>query len=160
MSIETTTRGPFRAIGVRRIAKNQNEGMEQLWREFVPNCGAISMPPDSAAFGICRCIPGVKDGSYEYIAAFQATDAGPVPEGMTEVQIPRGEYLVHRFHSDDGYLKGGQAAVAALNADPSWKGFCNGPDDCQCAAHPCFEYYPPEFRGSGPVYIYLPVQRA
>jgi predicted transcriptional regulator YdeE len=159
MSLATALCGPFRAIGVRYEGKNQNQEVMQLWTQFLPRCSDISKAENAAAFGICRCLPGVTDGSFEYIAAFQARPDAPVPEGMMGVDIPRGEYLVHKFDSAQGYQQAWQEAAGAVAADAEWTGYCNGPDDCQCATHPCFEYYPPEFRGSGTVYIYIPVRR-
>jgi predicted transcriptional regulator YdeE len=157
MSLETTVFGPYRAIGVRYAGKNQNQEITELWGRFLPTRNAIAMPENAGAFGVCRCLPGVKDGSFEYLAAFAAVPEATVPGGMVEVDIPRGEYFVHRCESIQDSQQAWQEAAKTLAASPEWVGFCNGPDDCQCATHPCFEYYPPEFSGTGPFYLYLPV---
>jgi len=158
MSLETTAFGPFRAIGVRYTGKNENQEVTKLWDAFLPRHSAIGMPESAPAFGVCRCLPGVKDGAFEYVAAFAARPDAPLPEGMMAVEIPRGDYFVYRFDSLAECKQAWEKAAGALAADPAWTGYCNGPDDCQCATHPCFEYYPPEYCGSGPAYVYLPVR--
>jgi predicted transcriptional regulator YdeE len=159
MSLETMAFGPVRAIGVRYAGKNENQEIMKLWGEFIPRSAEIAKPEGGGAFGICRCLPGVKDGSFEYIAAFQALPDAPVPEGMMAVEIAPGEYFVERYERVADYKQAWQESAGKLAADTEWTGYCNGPDDCQCAAHPCFEYYPPEFNGTGPMHIYLPVHR-
>lgn len=159
MSLEIAAFGPFHAVGMRYAGKNENKEIMQLWGEFLPRRTAIAMPEGASAFGVCRCLPGVKDGSFEYVAAFEAKADAPAPEGMMPLDIPQGDYFVHRFESVQECKKAWQEAAGTLAADTQWTNYCNGPDDCQCEAHPCFEYYPPEFNGTGPVYLYLPVRR-
>jgi len=159
MSLETMAFGPVRAIGVRYAGKNENQEIMKLWGEFVPRMKEIAAPEGGVGFGICRCLPGVKDGSFEYIAALQALPDAPVPEGMVALDIAACEYFVERFEKVPDYRKAWEQAAGKLAADTEWMGYCTGPDNCRCAEHPCFEYYPPEFRGDGPMHIYLPVHR-
>jgi predicted transcriptional regulator YdeE len=159
MSLDVTTFGPSRAIGVRYAGKNENQEVMKLWGELLPQRGSIAMPEGGGAFGVCRCIPGNTDGSFEYVAAFEALPDAPVPGGMVAVDIPAGEYFVRRFEHVPDYMSAWKEAAGALAVDPEWDGYCKGSSDCQCAAHPCFEYYPPEFHGDGPMHIYQPVHR-
>jgi len=159
VSLTTVEFGPVRAIGLRYEGKNENEEIMRLWGSLLPRRGEIATPEGGGAFGVCRCLPGVKDGSFEYLAGFGAREDARVPDGMTALEIPRGEYVVHRVERVDDYKQVWMEACNALAVDPELASCCNGPDDCQCAAHPAFEYYPPEFHGNGPVHIYLAVRR-
>lgn len=159
MSLDISAFGPYRAIGVRYAGKNENQEIRKLWEEFLPRQGEIAKPGRAGAFGVCRCIPGATDGSFEYVAAFEARPDAPLPEGMIEVAIPEGEYVRHRFVGVENCMQAWQEAAGKLAADAEWTGFCNGPGDCRCAERPCFEYYPPEFDGRGPAWVYIPVHR-
>lgn len=157
MSLTNTTFGPCRAIGVRYAGKSENQEITKLWESFLTQHDKIAKPAGAGAFGVCRCLPGVRDGSFEYIAAFAALADAPVPEGMMAIDIPEGDYLVHRFENVRESMKEWGEAARQLAADTEWTGFCGG-ERCECATHPCFEYYPPEFNGTGPVLLYMSVQ--
>ena len=159
MGLETTMFGPYRAVGMRYTGKNENNEIMGLWAEFLPRREEIAMAESGGAFGVCRCLPGVMDGSYEYVAAFASTPDAAVPAGMMSLDIPQGEYCIQKFDSVKDYKQAWNDAMRTFAANPEWGTYCNGPDDCQCAAHPCFEYYPPEFSGTGPVWICMAVRR-
>jgi len=130
-----------------------------MWcNDFLPRMNEIKTP-EGACFsvGLCRCIPGATDGRFEYIAAVPASKDAPVPDGMVAVTLPFGQYVVIPV----GTLADIHAAWCHsgdwFSDHPEWTGYCNK-DGCDCAQHPGFEYYPPEFDGNGPLYIYMPIQ--
>ena len=157
MVFEATVFGPCRAIGVRYAGKNENGEVMRLWGEFLPRGEEIATAGSGGSFGVCRCLPGVKDGSFEYVAGFAATPDSAIPAGMMAVDIPRGEYYIGKYESVTDYKRAWNETMAALGAAPEWTTYCQGPDRCQCAAHPSFEFYPPEFCGNGPVWFCIPV---
>lgn len=153
--------GSYRVIGTQYVGKNENNEIPAMWdKVFLPRMKEIKIPDGvHFCFGICRCIPGATDGSFEYIAAVPVTQDAPVPDGMVDASIPFGEYLaipvrdlseIHQAwcHSGDWF-----------SDHPEWTGYCNE-EGCDCAQHPGFEFYPPEFDGNGPLYIYIPIQPA
>ncbi|MGE5489178.1 MAG: GyrI-like domain-containing protein [bacterium] len=158
-SFEIVGAGPFRIIGISYTGKAESSEMQELWdRKFLPRLGEIQKPAAYAGFGVCRCVPGAKDGTFEYIAAVEADANSPVPEGMMEVEIPRGDYAVISVPNLSEIMQGWQSAAAAVAAAPEWEAYC-GPAGCECATHPCFEFYPPGYKDDGPFSIYIPVRR-
>jgi predicted transcriptional regulator YdeE len=145
-------------MGVHCLGKNENNEATELWKQFLPREREIEQPRPNCAFGLCRCIPGATDGSFEYIAAFAVTGKAPLPAGMMAVDIPRGEYAVFPVADLSEVKQVWHTAAATVNASTEWEPYC-GPAGCDCAQHPCFEYYPPEFRGSGLLFVYIPVKR-
>lgn len=155
--------GPYRIIGMRYAGKNENGEIPALWdREggFIARMGEIKTPPANAGvcFGLCRCLPGVTDGSFEYIAALPAAADAPVPDGMVEARIAAGAYAAFPVPSLAGLMEAWNTTGAWMAAHPEWEACC-GPGGCDCANHPCFELYPPGFDGQGGLFIYVPVRR-
>jgi predicted transcriptional regulator YdeE len=152
--------GPFRAIGVSCIPKNASEELPQLWKQQIgPRYGEIRKPPHAVALGICRCVPGATDGSFEYIAAFEATADAPIPAGMIEVHLPRCDYAVFEVASLAEVGAAWRGVPAAMAAQHDWEPYC-GSNGCQCATHPGFEYYPRTFPKDGRLQVYVPVRKA
>jgi predicted transcriptional regulator YdeE len=162
--------GPCRAIGLSYVGKYDNEKITALWDG--PACiftriGEIPQPPVEKSgemaghpmFGLCRCVAGAADGCFEYIAAAVASAEAPVPEGMVEVSIPACSYAVFEVPSLEETMAAWEAVPGWHAAHPEWKGFC-GPDGCDCAGHPSFELYPPDFCPTGRFYLYVPVKPA
>lgn len=151
--------GPFRIIGISYTGKSENREIQELWdRKFLPRLEEIQKPSAYAGFGVCRCVPGLTDGTFEYIAAIEAGANSPVPEGMMELEIPRGDYAVFPVPNLSEIKQGWQSAAQAVAAAREWEAYC-GPAGCECATHPCFEYYPPDFKGDGPLFVYMPVRK-
>lgn len=160
--------GPYRVIGLSCASKNENGEFGALWGAedgFIARMGEV-MPPSAeacsgagchSAFGLCRCLPGVTDGSFEYIAAAPAAAEAPIPAGMIEAQIPAGTYAVFTVPSlnEVGDIWG--AAMTWLGEQANWRGFCDE-TVCDCAHHPSFELSPPDFGENGKLFIYLPLQ--
>ena len=156
-ALQIATLGPYRAIGVHAFTRNENHEATELWKQFLPREREIERSQPGCAFGLCRCIPGATDGSFEYIAAFAATADAPLPENMMAVDIPRCEYAVFPVADLSEVRQVWRAAAKAFTTSGEWEPYC-GPAGCDCANRPSFEYYPPEFRGSGPLFVYIPVK--
>ena len=149
--------GPCRTIGIRYAGKNENNEIPQVWdKQLIPRMGEIRTPPNGgAAFGICRCIPGATDGSFEYIAAVETAPEAPVPAGMVAVDIPACQYAAFPVESLEQIKTVWEGTGAWFEANPGFEPFC-GPNGCDCANHPGFEYYPPNW-DMGSLFVYLPV---
>lgn len=150
--------GPYRVIGCRCAGKNENGEFSLLWGDFLQRMPEV-VKPEGADFsvGLCRCLPGVSDGSFEYIAAVPATADAPVPAGMVEVQVAAATYVVFPIASLADIMRGWEQVGPWLESHPEWEGYC-GPAGCDCATHPSFELYPSTFPQDGKLYIYMPVR--
>lgn len=156
--------GPCRVIGMSAAAKTGPD-CAGLWhgpQGVIARLGEIEAAAGEghpASFGLCRCLPGVTDGSFEYLAGIMATPASKVPKGMVEAHIPAGRYAVFTVQGLHQIGQAWEASRAWLAAHPEWESFCS-PEQCDCATHPAFEFYPPEFPGSGKLFIYVPIRPA
>lgn len=154
--------GPYRAIGMSYRGKNENGEIPDLWmREngFLKRMHEIDALPGVGSFGICRCIAGVQDGSWEYIAALPAKPDAPIPEGMVEAMIPAGRYAVFTVPNLAGIGQAWTATQEWMAAHQEWKGYCEPVDEtCGCIDHPNFELYPPTFNGENELYIYVAIR--
>jgi len=155
--------GPYRAIGMGCVAKNEHGEFADLWmREsgFLKRMHEIDALPGIGSFGLCRCAPGVTDGSFEYIAALPAKPDAPVPEGMVEAPIPAGTYAVFTAPSLAEIPQTWSATQAWMASHPEWKSYCEPTDTgCDCIDHPNFELYPPGFNGENELFIYIPLRK-
>jgi predicted transcriptional regulator YdeE len=139
--------------------RNENNEIQGLWEQFMPKlCGEYAPLIKGGCVGVCRCVPGKTDGSFEYVAALLAEPDASVPGDLVAVDIPQGDYAVFTIPEVDQCKTVEESAFPSLAAS-GLASYCNGPDDCQCAAHPCFEFYPPEYQGRGPFFFYVPVKR-
>jgi predicted transcriptional regulator YdeE len=152
--------GPTRGIGLAMLAKAGVSDFHGLWeKQLVPRKGEIARPEKGVAFGICRCVPGKTDGTFEYIALFEASAGAPVPDGMVAVHIPRANYAVFpaKSYSELGAIW--KSVPTSLAANPKWEPYC-GAKGCRCATHPSFEYYPHDPEHTGRALVYVPVMSA
>jgi predicted transcriptional regulator YdeE len=153
----------FRVIGLNYIGKNENQEIKLLWDD---KQGIWTRMPEMnidkehfGVFGICRCIPGATDGSFEYIAALSARPESPVPAGMVEADIPAGRYAVFQVESLDKIQEAWADASKWLATLTDYDVYCDGSRGiCDCANHPCFEFYPEEFMKTGRLEIYFPLK--
>jgi predicted transcriptional regulator YdeE len=155
--------GPCRVIGMNYIGKNQSGEIPALWhsekgfihrvKEIQPSQGAEA----GLAFGICRCVPGKIDGSFEYIAAITAAPDASIPEGMMEVQLLQSPYVIFTVRNLTEIGKVWEYAQKWFAANPQWEGYCT-PKGCDCVHYPSFELYPADFTPDGKLYIYFPVK--
>jgi len=150
--------GPYRVIGMRYAGKNAQDEVKALWETFFPRMGEVERPAGCGyAFGLCRCLPGVTDGSFEYIAALPATPEAPMPEGMVEAPVAAASYVAFPVPSLAVIKQAWDALGPWIAAHPEWEPYC-GLTACQCPTHPTFELYPPDYTG-GAFFIYMPVRR-
>lgn len=155
--------GPVRVIGVSYIGQNKNNEIPTLWeQQIIPRVGEIKPGDLKSAFGICRCVPDAPpspDGyTFEYIGGLDAAAGAPVPAGMKSVDIPRGHYIVIEIPNLKEVKNAWMSLGQVVASFPEWQAFC-GPQGCQCATHPSFEYYPPNFTAEKPLFLYVPVEK-
>ena len=75
---------------------------------------------------------------------------------MTEADLPAGTYLAFRLAGLAELPAAWEAIPGWLAAHREWRPFCSE-EGCECADHPGFELYPPEFGADGEFFIYVPV---
>ncbi len=151
--------GPYRVIGLGRVVKGGAD-CPAVWDGeggFIARMDEVQ-PGADFLVGICRCVPGATDGSFEYIAARPAKPGAPVPKDMVEVPIPAGAFAVFSVAGIANLGPAWGQAHARLAALPGWQTYCNE-DGCDCANHPAFELYPPDFTMEGEMFLYFPVRR-
>ncbi len=157
--LHTIQFGPYRALGMSYIGKNQNQEIRALWEQFLPRlCSDLAPLMRGGCVGVCRCVPGKSDGTFEYVAALLASPEATVPEGLIAVDIPQGEYAAFNVPELDQCMAAWQSSAAQLTASEEFSAYC-GTEGCDCATHPSFEFYPPDYRGCGPFSLYMPVKR-
>jgi len=155
--------GPCRVIGMNVISKNQFGEVSALWhgeKGLVHRVNEIQMAKGEAvgvSFGICRCVPGKVDGTFEYIAAISAAAEAPVPEGMMELQLPQGKYIVFTCRNLAEIHEVWNYSRSWFEAHPEHEGYCTS-KGCDCAHYPGFELYPANFTANSTLYIYFPVK--
>ena len=150
--------GPQRVIGMAYVGKNEQGEIPALWEKtFMPRwneLGCTNGP--GGTFGICRCVPGVTDGSFEYIAACGVDETQSVPEGMIELRLAQSQYLVITVPELAQIGAAWAYPVTWLSDHPEWEPYC-GPNGCQCPTHPGFELYPSDFGKNGQLFLYIPL---
>ena len=149
--------GPYRVIGMSLIGKPESMDFSGLWQKLHPRWGEIASLPEVGFFGVCRCIPGVTDGSFEYIACLPVADDAAVPEGMVEAQIGKATYAAFEIDGLAQVSAGYEAAGKWIAEHPSWESCCCE-GNCDCAHFPWFELYPPDFHPQGKLFIYAPLR--
>lgn len=157
--------GPYRVIGMRYVGKNEQGEIPAMWggeTGFVARMGEIKTPAGCPciSFGLCRCLPGATDGSFEYIAALPATPDAPIPAGMVEARIAGGSYVAFPVASLAELMPAWGQLGAWLAAHPEWQAYCGDPvaKTCDCENHPTFELYPAQFATDGKLFIYMPIR--
>lgn len=152
--------GPKRGIGLAVLAKAGVADFPGLWqKQLFPRAAEITRPEEAAAFGVCRCVPGAVDGSFEYVALLEATADAAIPTGMVAVDIPRAHYAVFEAVSLAALGAVWRQVPQAMAAQTAWEPYC-GPQGCRCAAYPSFEYHPWDSHQTGQVFVYVSVRRA
>ena len=158
-SLQIVEFGPVRAIGMAMRGLPGKSDFAGFWQKgFGSRMGEIQHPKGCMMFGVCRCIPGATDGTFEYVAMMEATADAPVPAGMVEIVLPRCTYAAFAVESYAKFHEAWVGSREALLGQKEWKKFC-GPDGCECATHPAFEYYPPDSYKTGKAWVYKPVRK-
>lgn len=155
LQLQTTTFGPCRVVGMRYIGDGLNNEIGQLWGQFCSRIEEINRPAHAAGFGVCRCAPGANGRFGDYVAGVAAKDAARVPEGMTVIDLPHSTYAVFTVPEIPEVRNVWRSSLATIDASDRWQRYACGSSGCTCTTHPAFEYYPPEYRGAGPFFIYV-----
>jgi predicted transcriptional regulator YdeE len=159
LPFQTSTFGPCRIIGMRYIGDGLNNEIPQLWAQFCARINEIDRPDQAAGFGVCRCVSSENKNRFgEYVAAISAPHDASVPEGMLALDLPHSNYAVFTVPEIPQVRNVWRSGLATLDASTKWKRYACGPAGCTCTTHPAFEYYPSEYRGSGPFFIYVPLK--
>lgn len=147
--MESIQFGPVRAIGLRTVGQGGDGAFASLWSDkFVPRIGEVQKPADSRSFGFCRMIPDASNNLIEYTAAVEATQDAAIPDGMVEILVPAGTYLVKRVES--------LASIGHAWMEGSAEYREQNPNGPHGTGFPPFEYYPADFTPKGHLYIYFP----
>jgi predicted transcriptional regulator YdeE len=146
----------MRGIGLAMMAKAGVSDFAGLWRvKLAARAKEIEGKKGGVAMGVCRCVAGSTDGTFEYIALIEATETAKVPPGMVEVKVPACDYAAFGVSR---YAELGEAwhkAPAALAAQTEWKPYCDK-EGCRCGEFPSFEFYPSP---DGTAAVYIAVHR-
>ena len=151
--------GPARAIGLRYAGGMDPVAFGALWGQLMPRQREISRSGPKAAFGVCRCLPGVTDGSFEYLALLEAETGVAVPAGMMELALPRGPYLVIDVPQLSEVGAAWRSVPSALEGLKGYEPMC-GPKGCGCQTAASSEYYPPDFAPEGGLQLYVALKPA
>jgi predicted transcriptional regulator YdeE len=155
--------GPYRLIGMSCVG-SESAQFKELWageNGFLSRMAEIESLGDGTAYGLCRCVAGVTDGSFEYVAAVPAKSDAPVPNGMIEARVGAATYAAFDVLGLDNIGPAWGATQVWLAEHPEWESYCHGGGDacCGCADYPCFELYPSDFDSTGVLFIYIPIRR-
>ncbi|MHB1463440.1 MAG: GyrI-like domain-containing protein [Armatimonadota bacterium] len=153
--------GPQRIMGMSLITANENGEVPALWGNeggFATRMNEVQQPEAVApCFGVCRCVPGITDGRFEYIAAVSASADAVLPDGMVELTLPKAQYLSITVPSLEHIGAAWNYLGQWFAEHPEWRGYC-GPGGCECNGYPTFEYYTSDFFTTNKLYVYAPIR--
>lgn len=91
-------RDPHVVIGMQILTKPMSPEIPELWPRFVNRIPEISpILEPRVSYGVMEMVSG-DAGGLSYLAGVSVADsAAPVPEGMTAVNLPGGQYAVFQF---------------------------------------------------------------
>ncbi len=153
--------GPQRIMGISLITANENGEVPALWGSeggFSTRMDEVQQPKGGApCFGVCRDVPGITDGRFEYIAAVGASADAILPEGMVELSLPKAQYLSITVPGLE-HISAAWNYISRWCAEhPEWRGYCDQ-SGCECTEYPAFEYYTSEFMTTNRFYVYVPIR--
>ncbi|WP_322508733.1 GyrI-like domain-containing protein [Anaerolinea sp.] len=94
MNPKIVERPAFTMLGYRYQGKNEHQEIAAMWEQFLSRMGEIHTTNPLESFGVCRMVPGLPPGEFEYIAGLEVDDDHPVPEGMVKLTLPAARYAV------------------------------------------------------------------
>ena len=153
MELELKKITPFKVVGLLYKGKNEHHEISQLWEEFNQRGDELCPASAKESYGVCRMIPGSKDGSFEYLAGVNLDDLPHLPEGTIMREVPGCTVAVFRHVGaietlNDTYKKIYSEWLPASAYRPLEPGFD-------------MEVYNDEFTFFAPdsvMYIYVPVK--
>lgn len=82
-------------VGLPYLGKNENNEIHAMWGDFNTRSAEIQNFTGKCAYGACFAEPeGAAEGEFEYVACFEVSESGEVPEGMVVRHIPAYRYAV------------------------------------------------------------------
>jgi len=146
LKVELEERPPLTLVGI-KTRTNMESALTDCprhWEEFMPRMSELAAGP-AGSYGVSFM---VNETEFDYWAALPLKPGAPVPPGLAGLDVPGGLYASCRLLS----LENMSQAYERLYSQPL-PGY-----EARLDA-PCYEFYPPDFQGSGPLTIYVPVHR-
>lgn len=91
MEPKIVTKAAFTAVGLMYFGKNANNEISQMWGELNPRYEEIQHKT-GLAYGICGEME--ENGRFHYLAGFEVTETGDLPDGMEKWDVPEQQYAV------------------------------------------------------------------
>ena len=150
MEPKFVTKPAFMLVGMKYVGKNQNQEIKDMWGKFDPHIEALAEKPIQATYGWCGNTQS--DGSFEYIAAVESSNAENLPEWAVVRMVPENTYAVFSHQGPLESLRDTYHYIYQTWLPQS--GYTAFPYD--------MEVYTEEFQGFAPdsvMYIYIPVTK-
>jgi len=93
MDIRFVTKPAFTVVGLAYHGKNENSEISQMWGEFNQKA-TPAMQKQDTFYGVCKMVPGLPEGHFEYVAGTELPEGAAIPEGMITRRIPEYRYAV------------------------------------------------------------------
>jgi predicted transcriptional regulator YdeE len=91
MGPKLVRRSAFSIVGMQIHVAGDPSAIPDLWRAVISRSEEIGDALEEGAFGVtCNHDPVTRE--FDYVAGFGVPQPGHIPEGMTSVDIPAGEY--------------------------------------------------------------------
>jgi len=153
MELELKKIAPFKVVGLLYQGKNEHQEISSLWNEFNRRGNELCPAATKEVYGVCRMIPGITDGSFEYVAGVSREDLSHLPTGTVIREVPACTVAVFRHIGaaatlHDTYQKIYSEWLPSSSFQPLEPGFD-------------MEVYNEEFTFFAPgsvMYIYVPVK--
>jgi AraC family transcriptional regulator len=91
MEPKIVTKAAFTAVGLMYYGKNANNEISQMWGKLNPRYEEIQHKT-GLAYGVCGEME--ENGRFHYLAGFEVTEAGSLPDGMEKWDVPEQQYAV------------------------------------------------------------------
>ena len=97
MEPKIVSKPAFKSIGLSYVGKNEQGEIPQMWGTFNARAGELfaQSTNKSCCYGLCFTRPEeLKEGEFEYVAAFEVADDLNIPEGMVYREVPAHKFAV------------------------------------------------------------------
>ena len=147
MEPKIVTQPAMMVVGMSYYGKNKNNEISQLWREFGPRMKEVENIVE--CYGVCGEVE--QDGAFKYVAGFEVSSIGDVPQGMVSWQVPEQTYAVF----------GCTLPTIQQAYEYAHKTWLPQQSDYQHKVGPELELYGEEFDPAKPdskMYVYIPIE--
>ena len=96
MELELKKIAPFKVVGLLYEGKNEHGEISKLWDAFNRRGNELCPASTKEVYGVCRMIPGVTDGSFEYVAGVRRENLSHLPAGTVVREVPACTVAVFR----------------------------------------------------------------